>query len=123
MNHQIRLAARPSGRPRASDWEMTTEPVPQPGPGEFVAAVEYVSIDPAMRRWIDPKGLASEPVPIGAVMEASAIGRVIASHDVRFLVGDYVSGGFGVQEYAQSDGSGVSKLDPSLAPLTAYLSA
>ena len=50
LNHQIRLAARPSGLPKASDWELTTEPVPVPGPGEFVVAVEYVSIDPAMRQ-------------------------------------------------------------------------
>ena len=52
INHQIRLAARPSGLPAPSDWELTTEPVPAPGPGEFVTAVSYLSIDPAMRRWI-----------------------------------------------------------------------
>lgn len=123
MNHQIRLAARPSGPPQASDWELTEEPVPSPEPGEFVAAIEYLSIDPAMRRWIDPDGLSAEPVAIGGVMEAGAIGRVLASHDPRFAVGDQVYGGFGVQEFARSDGAGVTKLDPSLAPLTAYLGA
>jgi NADPH-dependent curcumin reductase CurA len=123
MNHQIRLAARPSGVPQASDWELTEEPVPEPGPGEFVAAVEYLSIDPAMRRWVDRRGFYSEPMAVGAVMEAGAIGHVIASHDARFAVGDHVYGGFGVQEFARSDGSGVTKLDASLAPLTAYLSA
>ncbi len=121
-NHQIRLAARPSGLPTASDWKLTTEPVPVPGPSEFVVAVEYVSIDPAMRRWIAETALG-EPVAIGAVMEAGAIGRVTASEHAGFAVGDHVYGGFGVQEFALSDGTGVTKLDPSLAPLTAYLGA
>jgi NADPH-dependent curcumin reductase len=72
-NHQIRLAARPSGLPRASDWRLTTEPVPVPGSGRLVVAVEYVSIDPAMRRWIAGTAFG-EPVAVGAVMEAGAIG-------------------------------------------------
>jgi NADPH-dependent curcumin reductase len=122
VNHQIRLAARPSGLVKASDWELTTEPVPVPGPGEFVVAVEYVSIDPAMRRWISPTAF-SEPVAIGAVMEAGAIGRVTASEHPGYVLEDHVYGSFGVQEFASSDGSGVTKLDASLAPLTAYLGA
>ena len=78
VNHQIRLAARPSGLPKASDWELTTEPAPEAGSGEFVVAVEYLSIDPAMRRWISPNPADYGPVPIGAVMEAGAIGQVTA---------------------------------------------
>ncbi|MDA0164390.1 NADP-dependent oxidoreductase [Solirubrobacter ginsenosidimutans] len=123
LNHQIRLAARPSGRAEASDWELTTEPVPSPGPGEFVVAVAYVSIDPAMRRWIAASPFYSAPVAIGAVMEAGAVGRVATSEHAGFAVGEYVYGGFGVQEFARSDGTGVTKLDASLAPLTAYLGA
>ena len=122
-NHQIRLAARPSGLPKASDWELTTEPVPVPEPGEFVVAVEYVSIDPAMRRWIAAERRSRRAVAVGAVMEAGAIGRVTASEHPGFAVGEHVYGGFGVQEFARSDGTGVTKLDPSLAPLTAYLGA
>jgi NADPH-dependent curcumin reductase CurA len=123
LNHQIRLAARPSGLPKPSDWELTAEPVPVPGPGEFVVAVEYVSIDPAMRRWIATDAFYSEPVAIGDVMEAGAIGRVTGSKHPGFAVGEYVYGGFGVQEFARSDGAGVTKVDPGLAPLTAYLQA
>jgi NADPH-dependent curcumin reductase CurA len=77
-NHQIRLAARPSGLPKASDWELTTEPVPVPAKGELVVAVEYFAIDPAMRGWIASSPFG-EPVAIGDVMEASALGRVAAS--------------------------------------------
>jgi NADPH-dependent curcumin reductase len=122
-NHQILLAARPSGLPKASDWELATVPVPEPEPGGFVVAVEYVSIDPAMRRWITAAPLGGAPVAIGEVMEAGAIGRVIASEHPGFAVGEHLYGAFGVQEYAASDGAGVTRLDPTLAPLTAYLGA
>jgi NADPH-dependent curcumin reductase CurA len=118
-NHQIRLAARPSGIPKPSDWELTTEPVPEPAPGELVVANDYLSIDPIMRRWAAADG----PVGIGDVMEASVVGRVSASEHPGFAVGEHVYGGFGVQEFARSDGTGVTKLDPLLAPLTAYLAA
>ena len=122
-NHQILLAARPSGLPKPSDWELSTVPVPAPEPGGFVVAVEYVSVDPAMRRWIAAGPVGTAPVAIGSVMEAGAIGRVTASEHPGFAVGDHLYGAFGVQEYAASDGAGVTKLDPSLAPLTAYLGA
>jgi NADPH-dependent curcumin reductase len=118
-NHQIRLAARPSGIPKPSDWELTTEPVPEPAPGELVVANDYLSIDPIMRRWAAADG----PVGIGDVMEASVVGRVSASEHPGFAVGEHVYGGFGVQAFARSDGTGVTKLDPLLAPLTAYLAA
>ena len=52
VNHQVRLAARPSGLPDRADWELTAEPVPAPGPGEFLVAVSYLSVNPAMLRWI-----------------------------------------------------------------------
>jgi len=118
-NHQIRLAARPSGIPKPSDWELTEEPVPEPAPGELVVANQYLSIDPIMRRWAAADG----PVGVGDVMEASVVGRVSASEHPGFAVGEHVYGGFGVQAFARSDGTGVTKLDPLLAPLTAYLAA
>ena len=118
-NHQIRLAARPSGVPKPSDWELTEAPVPEPAPGELVVANAYLSVDPIMRRWAAADG----PVGIGDVMEASVVGRVSASEHPGFAVGEHVYGGFGVQEFARSDGTGVTKLDPLLAPLTVYLAA
>jgi NADPH-dependent curcumin reductase len=123
VNHQVRLAARPSGLPRAADWEFTTEDVPAPGPGQFTVAVSHLSIDPAMRGWMNATRSYVPPVEIGEVMRAGGAGRVIASEHPGFAVGEAVSGMFGVQEYAASDGRGVIKLDTSLAPLPTYLGA
>jgi NADPH-dependent curcumin reductase len=121
INRQVRLAARPSGLPRASDWELTTETVPAPGPGQFVVSVSHLSVDPAMRGWMNPGASYIPPVEIGAVMRAGAIGQVTVSEHRGFAAGDYVYGVFGVQEHALSDGRDVLKLDTSLAPPTSYL--
>jgi NADPH-dependent curcumin reductase len=123
INHQIRLAARPTGLPDTSSWELTSEPVPAPGSGEFVARVSHLSIDPAMRGWMNAGASYIEPVEVGAVMRALGLGEVTASQHPKFAVGDHVSGVFGVQEFARSDGRGVVKVDPSLAPLPTYLGA
>jgi NADPH-dependent curcumin reductase CurA len=122
-NQQIRLAARPSGLPKPSDWELSTEPVPEPADGEFVVAVSHLSIDPAMRGWMNAGASYIEPVEVGAVMRAGGVGQVTASEHPGFAIGDHVYGAFGVQEFASSDGAGVIKLDPSLAPLPTYLGA
>src|SRR3977135_3085635 len=79
MNHQVRLAARPSGLPKHSDWELTDEPVPTPGRGERVAAVSHISVDPAMRGWMNAGASYIDPVEIGDVMRAAGVGRVLAS--------------------------------------------
>jgi NADPH-dependent curcumin reductase CurA len=121
MNHQVRLAARPTGLPKHSDWELTEEPIPTPASGELVAAVSHISVDPAMRGWMNAGASYIDPVEIGTVMRAAAVGRVLASEHPEFEPGDHVYGTFGVQEYALSDGRGVIKLDPSLAPAPAYL--
>src|SRR6201985_3560672 len=110
-NHQVRLAARPSGLPRATDWSLTAEGVPDPAEGQFVVAVSHVSIDPAMRGWMNAVRSYVPPVEIGAVMRAGAVGQVTDSAHPGFAVGDDVYGAFGVQEYATSDGQGVIKID------------
>jgi NADPH-dependent curcumin reductase CurA len=120
-NHQVRLAARPSGLPQPSDWDFTEEPVPTPGDGEFVVAASFISLDPAMRGWMNAGASYIAPVEVGDVMRAGVVGRVTASAHPGFAVGDHVYSDFGVQEYAVSDGKGAIKIDPSLAPLPTYL--
>jgi NADPH-dependent curcumin reductase CurA len=121
INRQVRLAARPSGRPTPADWEFTSEAVPEPGQGQFVVEVSHLSIDPAMRGWMNAGASYVPPVEVGAVMRAGAVGLVTASGHPGFAVGDYVYGAFGVQEYALSDGRGVITIDTSLAEPATYL--
>ena len=120
-NHQVRLAARPVGIPKRSDWQFTEEAVPVPAPGQFVVQVTHLSLDPAMRGWMNEGKSYIRPVEIGEVMRAGGAGRVIASNHPQFRAGDQVAGTFGVQEYALSDGKGVRKVDTGFAPLTTYL--
>jgi NADPH-dependent curcumin reductase len=121
VNHQFRLAARPSGLPKPSDWAYTQEPVGEPGDGEVLVKNAYISLDPAMRGWMNDARSYIPPVGIGDVMRAFAVGEVIASEDADVPVGAHVGGLLGVQEYAIANGKSVFKVDPSLAPLPVYL--
>ncbi len=121
-NHKYRLAARPVGMPKASDWTYAEEPVAEPNEGELLVKVLYISLDPAMRGWMNDARSYVPPVGIGEVMRALGLGIVTASRNARFAVGDHVSGSFGIQEYALTDGQGVRKVDPRIAPLPKYLS-
>jgi NADPH-dependent curcumin reductase len=121
LNHQIRLAARPIGLPKRSDWQFTETPVPEPRDGEVLAKVLYLSLDPAMRGWMNEARSYVPPVGIGEVMRAGGIGRVIESRHPNFIVGELVSGMFGVQRYAVSDGQGVRTVDTALAPAPVHL--
>ena len=120
-NHQFRLASRPGGMPDRSNWDYTEEPVPEPGDGEVVVKVLYISLDPAMRGWMNEGRSYVPPVGIGEVMRAIAVGQVIATKHADFAEGDHVTGLFGVQEYAVLDGAGLTKFDPGLGPLQVYL--
>ncbi len=111
------LAARPVGMPKRSDWVYTEEPVADPGPAASCWSSRYVSLDPAMRGWMNEGKSYIPPVEIGAVMRAIAVGSVIASRNPKYAVGDYVSGTFGVQEYALSTGDGLAKIDTGTRPV------
>ncbi|EQA47246.1 oxidoreductase, zinc-binding dehydrogenase family protein [Leptospira broomii serovar Hurstbridge str. 5399] len=121
INHQYRLAARPVGLPKQTDWTYTEEPTRSPSDGEFLVKILYISLDPAMRGWMNDVKSYVPPVRIGEVMRAGAIGNIIESKHPDFKTGEYVYGVFGVQEYAISNGRGVTKVDAALAPLPTYL--
>jgi NADPH-dependent curcumin reductase CurA len=121
-NRQWRLAARPRGLPLPSDWEWREEAVPSPGDGEFLVRVRLISLDPAMRGWMNAGRSYLPPVGVGEVMRALGGGEVVASHHPDFSAGDHVTGNFGVQDFAVSDGSGVFRVSLEVAPLTMYLS-
>ena len=124
-NHQVRLASRPVGLPTRDNWSFTTEPVAEPGPGGVLVKTLSLSLDPAMRGWMNEGKSYIPPVEIGAVMRAGGVGKVIASNNPDFAVGDYVNAGLDVQEYclipeAQIKRSGMYKIDPRQG-LTAWL--
>jgi len=121
VNHQFRLAARPVGLPEPSDWSYAEQPVKQPGDGEVLVKIGYVSLDPAMRGWMNDGRSYIPPVGIGEVMRSFSAGEVIASNDPDVAVGEHVGGLLGVQEYAVAHGKGVFKVDTGLAPLPVYL--
>ena len=121
INRQFRLAARPVGLPKDTDWELTSEPVPDPADGQVVVAVEYISLDPAMRGWMTDRRSYIPPVAIGEVMRALAGGRVLASNHANLEPGEHVTGVLGVQEYAVVDAQAVTKVDTTQASLPMYL--
>ena len=126
VNHQVRLAARPVGAVKASDWQFTEEAVAEPADGGVLIKVLALSLDPAMRGWMNEGKSYIPPVGLGEVMRAGGIGRVIASKNPAFAVGDTVTGGPGVQEYwavaaDQLKRSGVAKIDLRLGSVNQWL--
>ncbi len=121
VNHQFRLAARPVGLPKPSDWSYTEEPIPEPGEGEVLVKNLYVGLEPAMRGWMNEGRSYIPPVGIGEVMRGFAAGRVVASNFPGLAVGDHVSGMLGIQEYAVANGHALWKADTRFAPLESYL--
>ncbi len=121
MNRQIVLAARPVGWPKESDFRLEETPIPEPGPGQFLARNIYMSVDPYMRGRMNDRKSYVPPFQIGQPLQGGAVGRVAKSSHPKFAEGDYVSSLLGWREWFVSGGEGVSKIDPQLAPLSAYL--
>ena len=121
MNHQIVLAARPQGEPKESDFRLVETPVPEPGPGQMLLRTIYLSLDPYMRGRMNAGPSYAAATEIGDVMPGATVCRVEASQIPAFRVGDIVEAYTGWQEHALSDGRGVRKLDPSLAPISTAL--
>jgi hypothetical protein len=126
VNHQVRLARRPAGMPTRDVWSFTAEPVREPGEGGVAVKTLALSLDPAMRGWMNEGKSYIEPVALGEVMRAGGIGRVIASRNPQFAQGDLVSAAIGAQEYATIEAdhmrkAGLFKIDPRLGTVTQWL--
>ncbi len=121
MNRQWRLAARPVGLIKESDFNWVEEPVPDLKEGQILVHNLYLSLDPTNRGWVNETATYLPPVGIGEVMRGITLGVVEESRHPNFKEGDYVQGLLGWQEYAVSDGSGLTVL-PQMpgVPLTAY---
>jgi NADPH-dependent curcumin reductase CurA len=121
MHRQVRLAARPVGYPKETDFRLVESPVPEPGTRELLVRVIYLSLDPYMRGRMSDARSYVPPVPLGDVMEGGTVGQVVRSNHPGYAVGDIVEGRLGWQEYAVSAGKGVRKLDPTVAPISTAL--
>jgi len=126
VNHQVRLAARPVGLPTDANWQHTAEPVAAPGPGGLVVKTLALSLDPAMRGWMNEGKSYIPPVGIGEVMRAGGVGVVVASDTAAFPVGAHVAGGLGIQEYLsvpadQLKKAGLTRIDLRLGSVTQWL--
>lgn len=100
MNRQVLLASRPQGVPQAAHFCIVESDVPSPQAGQVLVRNEWLSVEPAMRGWVNAVGNYAEPVAVGAVMRAFAAGRVVASRHADWPVGTAVTGLFGWQDYA-----------------------
>ncbi|MGJ4925654.1 NADP-dependent oxidoreductase [Bradyrhizobium sp. HKCCYLS2038] len=115
---RIVLAARPVGEPKPSDFRLEEHAIPTPGAGEVLLRTIWLSLDPYMRGRMSDGPSYAQPVPVGGVMEAGTVCEVAASNNPGFKPGDIVLARAGWQTHAISDGKGLAKVDPSLAPIS-----
>ena len=121
MNKIIILESRPVGKPKLSDFKITQEEKPLLGKGDILLKSSYISVDPYLRgRMSDAKSYAV-PFQLHQPISSGVIAKVTESNHSGFSKGDFVSGLLQWKEYQKSDGSGLLKVDPSKAPLSAYL--
>jgi NADPH-dependent curcumin reductase CurA len=126
-NRQVRLASRPNGLPTRANWQFADEPLAADAPeGGLLVQVTHLSLDPAMRGWMNEGKSYIPPVEIGAVMRAGGVGRVIASRHPGFAAGDALSGSFGIQTHCavpadQVKRMGLAKVDLRVASETRWL--
>ena len=118
---RILLASRPVGEPKPEDFRLEEFPIPAPGPGEILLRTRFLSLDPYMRGRMSDAPSYAVPVAIGQVMEGGTVSEVAASNNDRYAVGDLVLGHTGWQTHAISNGNGLRKLDPTLAPISTAL--
>jgi NADPH-dependent curcumin reductase CurA len=105
MNRQWRIARRPVGMARESDFEWRNEPVPAPGPGQVLVRNQYLAIDPTSRVWMRQEDTDLPAQALGSVVRGFTIGIVEQSRNSAFAEGDVVTGALGWQDYAVTDGA------------------
>jgi len=125
-NQQIRLASRPVGLPTRDNWRFTSEPVPEPAAGGVLVKSLFLSLDPAMRGWMNDVKSYIPPVGIDEIMRAIGIGVVVASKNPAFKVGDHVSATLGIQTHClipeeQIKRSGIFRIDTTVGTPTQWL--
>lgn len=121
-NREIHLASRPQGWPTADDFRLVETEVPTPGPGQIVVRNQFISVDPYMRGRMNDVKSYVPPFQLDAPLDGGAVGEVVAGEAEGVRVGDIVLHGLGWREYALLDARAARPVDPTLAPVSAYLS-
>jgi NADPH-dependent curcumin reductase CurA len=121
VNRQILLKSRPEGAPGLDNFQLTQQPIPEPGEGEVLMRNLYLSLDPYMRGRMSAAKSYAKPAAVGQPMVGGTVGEIVKSRNPQYPVGDIVLGYGGWQDYALSNGAGLRKLDPAAAPVSTAL--
>jgi NADPH-dependent curcumin reductase CurA len=121
INRQILLKSRPEGMPSLANFELAQAPVPEPGEGEVLMRNRYLSLDPYMRGRMSAAKSYAKPAQVGEPMVGGTVGEIVTSRHPKYATGDIVLGFGGWQDYALSNGAGLRKLDPAVAPISTAL--
>ena len=120
-NRRVLLKSRPQGPVTPGNFALDERRVQEPADGQILVRNLYMSVDPYMRGRMNDVESYIPPFELGQPLEAGVVGRVVQSRHPRFREGDHVSGMLRWEEYSTSDGKGLQKVDPALAPLSYYL--
>lgn len=120
-NRRVLFARVPRGLPVPDDFGQDTVAVPSPGPGQFLSRTLWLSLDPYLRNVMKGHALYGVAMQPGDPMHGETVAQVVESRHPHFAPGEIVVVKNGWQEYALSDGQGVRKADPALAPVSTAL--
>ncbi|MBT2301917.1 NADP-dependent oxidoreductase [Variovorax paradoxus] len=109
VNRQVLLDSRPDGVPQTAHFRIAHTPAPRPAPGQVLVRNQWLSVEPAMRGWVNAAANYSDPVAVGAVMRSFAVGTIAESDDPDWPVGTPVTGSFGWQDYAAVEPSAIQR--------------
>lgn len=121
MNQRVLLKKRPNGMPSVDDFELVNHSLDDIEEGEILIKIQYLSADPYQRGLLAENPLRGTVLEIGSVIPGGAVGEVLVSRNPNFKSGQMVEGRLGWQKFAKSDGVGIRKIDPNLAPLSSSL--
>ena len=121
-NRTVRLNERPNGLPEKKIWSFNEENFDlKLDDNQFIIKNEFISLDPAMRGWLNDTRSYIKPVNVGDVMRAGTVGKIMKSNNKYFNEGDYVSGWGGVQDYTITNGENFQKINDDKVPKESYL--
>ena len=121
-NQKVVLVRSLAGVPEPGDFRVVEEAVPDLEEGEFLVRHLYLSLDPYQRSAMAGRHMADRrPLGAGDMPAAETLGQVVRSRHPAYAEGDLVRHFGGWQEYAVGTGERTVRVDPSVAPLSAWL--